>query len=151
MSELKQGTWVVVADGEKALIFRNLTDHENPNFELLEEIEQDNLPNRDQKTHKAGRMQDTGVQQRSAVEDTDFHRLEQDRFAADLADKLYERVHSGAFEHLVLVAAPAILGEMREKMHQEVEKRIVFEIPKTLTNHPPPKIEKIVKAEMDGA
>lgn len=150
MSKLKQGTWVVVADGEKALIFRNLTDHENPNFELLEEMEQDNPPNRDQKTHKAGRMPDTGVQQRSAVDDTDFHELEQDRFAAKLAGKLYEKAHIGAFDHLLLVAAPSVLGEIREKMHPEVEAKIVFEIPKTLTNHPPQKIEVIVKADLDA-
>ena len=80
-----------------------------------------------------------------AYSDTDWHQLEKDRFADDLSDILYRQAHKGNFAHLVIVAPPQVLGEMRSKMHQEVTNRIVAEIDKTLTNHPLGEIEKIVK------
>lgn len=46
----------------------------------------------------------------------------------------------------MLVAPPLVLGEMRHKLHKEVEERIVGEIPKTLTGHPIPNMEKILLA-----
>lgn len=148
MGELKSETWIVVADGEKALFLRNLTDHEDPNFDVMETEEQDNPPNREQAANRRGRMPDTGQGQRSAMEDTDWHELAKERFAADLAEMLYEKAHKGEFERLVLVASPNILGELRDELHQEVTDKIVGEIPKTLTNHPVDEIEKIVKSDL---
>ena len=39
MTELSQGTWIVVADGEKALFLRNKTDDENPYFDVRDKDE----------------------------------------------------------------------------------------------------------------
>ncbi len=151
MTELKQGTWVVVTDSEKALFLRNLTDHENPNLEMFDEEEQENPSDREQGANRPGRMHDTGVGQRSSLDDTDWHELQKERFAADLADQLYAEAHKGAFEHLVLVASPQVLGDLRREMHKEVADKVVAEVPKTLTNHPIDKIEMLVKKELDAA
>lgn len=151
MTGLTQDTWVLVADGEKALFLRNLTDAEDPNLEVVGKEEQENPKDIDQGTDRPGRMQDTGVQQRSAMEETDWHRLAKDRFADDLAELLYEMAHKHRFERIVLVAAPRVLGEIREKMHKEVADRVVGEVAKTLTNHPVREIETIVKKELAGA
>lgn len=151
MAKLKNDTLIVVADGEKVLFLRNRTDHEDPNFDVTGSDEQDNPPNREQAANRRGRMPDTGPSQMSAMDDTDWHELAKERFAADLADKLYERAHKGEFDRLVLVAAPKILGELRDQLHQEVTDKIVAEIPKTLTNHPVDEIEKVVKNEMEAA
>lgn len=148
MTKLTNGTWVLVADGEKALFLENHTDGEDPYLKVVQKEEQDNPPNREQKANRAGRMPDGGEGQRSKVEDTDWHELQKERFAADLADMLYDRVHKGRFDRLVLVAAPNILGELRDQVHQEVSATIVGEIPKTLTNHPLHEIEDIVKQDL---
>jgi protein required for attachment to host cells len=150
MAELKEGTWVVVADGEKALFLRNLTDHDNPNLSLVAKDEQDNPSNRDQSANRPGRRQgDDG--QKSAMEDTDWHELAKERFAADLADHLYREAHRGAFRHLVRAASPQVLGEVRNALHKEVADRVIAEIPKTLTNHPVPEIESLVKKALETA
>ena len=73
MARLKQGTLVVVADSEKALFLRNLTDHENPNLDFEGSEEQDNPSDREQSANRPGRMNNTGVNQRSALDDTDWH------------------------------------------------------------------------------
>ncbi|NVK58565.1 MAG: host attachment protein [Rhodobacteraceae bacterium] len=151
MTELKQDTWVVVTDSEKALFLRNLTDHENPNLDLFDAEAQENPSDREQGANRPGRMNDGGMGQRSALDDTDWHELQKERFAADLAEKLYAEAHRGAFERLVLVAAPKVLGDLRAALHKEVADKIVAEIPKTLTNHPIAKIEALVKKELEAA
>ncbi|EKE44971.1 hypothetical protein OCGS_1006 [Oceaniovalibus guishaninsula JLT2003] len=156
MARLTNGTWVLVADGEKALVLENVTDGENPYLKVRDKEEQDNPSTGEQAANRPGRMQEgrpgnDTAGPRSAFQDTDWHQLGKDRFADDLADMLYKQAHKGAFDHIVLCAAPGVLGEIRAKMHKEVADRVVAEIPKTLTNHSLDDIEKIVKSEMESA
>ncbi|MBY4892080.1 host attachment family protein [Rhodobacteraceae bacterium N5(2021)] len=135
-SPLTHGTWVLVADGEKALFLHNLTDAEDPHLEVFREAEQENPPPREQGTDKPGRFNDGPSVQRSAVADTDWHWLEKERFASDLADILYKQAHKGRFDRLIICAAPKILGELRKELHQTVTDKVVAEADLTLTNHP---------------
>ena len=150
MTELTRDTSVVVADGEKALFLHNVTDAEDPNLDVAETDAQDNPKDIAQSANRPGRGHDTGPNQRSAFDDTDWHELAKDRFAADLADKLYTRVHAGKIDRLVIAAAPHVLGELRRHLHKEVADRIVGEIDKTLTNHPVHRIETILRAELSA-
>ncbi|RVD51545.1 host attachment protein, partial [Mesorhizobium sp. M2D.F.Ca.ET.140.01.1.1] len=88
-----------------------------------------------QGTDRPGRYSDGPTVHRSAVEDTDWHRLGKERFADDIAERLYKLAHRGEFEEIVLIAPPQVLGEMRQKLHKEVSGKVQAEIPKTLTNH----------------
>lgn len=154
MPSLKNGTMVVVTDSEKALFLVNLTDAEDPNLEVVRKDEEDNPPDREQTANRRGRVQESHGSGVSAYDETDFHELQKERFASDLADKLYKMAHKGRFNELVLVASPQVLGVLRDEMHKEVSDKVIAEIPKTLTNHPLPEIEKLVKhdlAAMDPA
>ncbi len=151
MSELKQGTWVLVADSEKALFLENITDGEDPYLVVSGKEEQDNPSDREQGANRPGRMYDGGEGQRSALDDTDWHELAKERFAHDLAELLYAKAHRGKFDRIVLACSPQVLGELRKVLHKEVADKVVFEVPKTLTNHPLTDIEKIVKGEMEAA
>jgi len=151
MTELTKGTWVLVADGAKALFLENITDAQNPNLVVRRVEEQDNPPNRKQQSDRPGRMPDPGPGQRSGLAEADWHRLEEARFAADAADILYRLAHNGAFDRLVLVAPPRTLGELRPHLHKEVASRVVAEIAKDLTNHPGDKLEQVLLAELAGA
>ncbi len=146
MTRLTNDTWVLVADGEKALFLRNITDGQDPHLEVIRKEEQDNPKDIDQSANRPGRVAQSANHRKSAYDDTDWHELAKDRFAADLADMLYERAHKGQFDRIVLVASPQVLGELRDKLHVEVSDKVIGEIPKTLTNHPLDEIEKIVKA-----
>ena len=151
MGGLEQGTWVLVADGEKALFLENITDAEDPHLKVFDKETQDNPPTREQAANRPGRFHDGPSAHRSAVADTDWHALEKERFADDLADMLYAHAHKGAFDRIVLVAPPNILGELRERLHSEVRDKVVGEIDKTLTNHPLHEIEKIVVKALAAA
>ncbi|MEF2550820.1 host attachment family protein [Aurantimonas sp. A2-1-M11] len=137
-------TWILVADGQKALFLRNDGDDELRNFTVCRVEEQDNPPTRDQGADRPGRMGDAGSAHRSAVADTDWHQLAEDRFAKDLGEMLYKMAHKNRFQKLVIVAPPRILGELRHELHKEVLDRVVGEVPKTLTNHPIDRIETLL-------
>ncbi|QFT46735.1 hypothetical protein FIU97_09140 [Roseivivax sp. THAF40] len=145
MARIDNGTWVLIADGEKALFLRNDVDAENPDLNVVRLEEQDNPSDMEQSANRPGRMNDGGAGQRSALDDTDWHELAKDRFAKDLSDILYKQAHKGAFDKIVLVAPPHVLGELRDDLHEEVSSKVVAEVDKTLTNHPLDKIETLLR------
>lgn len=143
---LKHGIWIMVAGGEKALFLKNAGDNLYPNFEVVHQMEQDNPPTREQGSDSPGRHNDGPSAHRSAVEDTDWHRIGKERFADEIAARLYKLAHRGEFSDIVLVAPPLVLGTMRKKLHKEVGDKVTAEIPKTLTNHALFEIEALLKA-----
>lgn len=149
--DLSNETWVLVADGEKALFLVNDGDAEYPVLNVRREEHQENPPDHVQSANRPGRQGESSGPRRYAYEDTDWHELAKDRFADNLAEMLYERAHRGDFRRIVIVAAPSVLGELRDKLHSEVADRVVGEVDKTLTNHPVDEIEKVLKAELADA
>ncbi len=145
---LSNETWVLIADGEKALFLVNEGDGEYPVLRVRHEEQQENPSDREQSANRPGRQHQRVGEGRSAYDDTDWHELAKERFADHLAELLYERAHRGAFDRIVLVAAPKVLAELRSKIHKEVADRVVGEVPKTLTNHPVDEIEKILLSEL---
>jgi len=137
---------VVVADGRKFLFFRNQGGAEQLRLELERKREQENLPNREQKSGDAGRSFANADARRSKMEETDFHQLEEDRFVADMAGLLYKRARENDFKKIVIIAPPQSLGELRKNYHQIVEDRLIGEIGKDLTGHTIADIEKIIMA-----
>jgi protein required for attachment to host cells len=144
--KLAHDIWVLVADGEKALFLRNEGDAEYPNLQVVRQMREENPPTREQGTDRPGRYKDGPNEHNSGMEQTDWHRIAKERFADEIAERLYKMAHRGEFERIVLVAPPTVLGEMRQKLHKEVVQRVSAEIPKTLTGHPLDEIEKILKA-----
>jgi len=144
--KLKHGIWVLVADGEKALFLKNKGDTRYPNLEVVREMEQDNPPTREQGSDRPGRYSDGPSIHRSAVDDTDWHRIAKERFADEIAARLYTLAHAGDFREIILVAPPLVLGELRKKLHKEVDERVSAEMAKTLTNHSVSDIETILMA-----
>ena len=143
---LNRQTWIVVADGEKALFLRNEREANNVELHAIHEMTQANPATREQGTDRPGRFSDGPAAHRSAAEETDWHEISKKRFAREVADELYQFAHKGDFERLVIVAPPVVLGEMRQEFHKEVADKIVGEIPKTLTNHPISDIQAILAA-----
>ncbi|MBT9612871.1 MAG: host attachment protein [Burkholderiales bacterium] len=136
---LPNNTLVLVADGRKMLFLRNHGDGAQIDLRIEAHREQDNPPNRDQASDAPGRSFASVGSRRSAMEETDFHQIEEDRFAAEAASLL--RALSSDFETLVVVAPPRTLGELRKHYHQEVTSRIINEIDKDFTGRPIDEIE----------
>ena len=136
--------WVMVGEDQKALFFRNEGDATYPNLEIVQVLEQDNPSTREQGSDRPGRTHSSVGTARSAMQETNWHKLEKHRFAKDIADALYSAAHSGRYDKLVIAAPPMIMGDLRKAMHKEVSDKVVAEVSKDLTNMPPHEIEKIL-------
>lgn len=141
MAQIKEGDWVLVADSGKALFLENVGDEVHPHLVVRRKAEQENPADSEQGADRPGRMPDTGVGQRSALQETDWHELEKARFADDLAERLYARAHRGDYARIHLVAEPQTLGRLRKAIHKEVASKVQSEISKDLTREPLDKME----------
>lgn len=137
---------VVVGDGEKALFLRNKGDPQQMKLEVENVLGHDNPATHEQGTDKPGRAFASAGTASSAMEQTDWHRLGEERFAVEIAATLYRLAHANKFEALVVVAPPKVLGILRKAFHKEVVDRITGEVPKDLTSHPVADIERLLSA-----
>lgn len=147
MQRLTNGTWVVVADGEKALFLQNEGDGQYPVLRLRRQERSGTAGERQPGSDRTGQP-GTARGPGSAIDETGYHRLEKGRFAQDLADQLYKLSHAGKIDRLILVAAPQTLGALRPALHKEVLAKVVAEIPKALTALPVDRIERAILAEL---
>jgi len=134
---------VFIGDGRKALFLRNAGDEDFPNFKTEHVFVDDNPPTREQGSDRPGRaFKRAGTNLRSSVEDTDWHELEQHRFAHRVAAAMEQVVRERNTKALVVVAPPRTLADLRSAFHSDVKHRIIAEIDKDLTKHPLHEIEK---------
>ncbi len=149
--QVPHDAFVVVADGRKMLFLRNAGDAVHPNLQVERKLVQQNPADHEQAADLADRassMRTAGANWTSGgnVENTDFHQLEEDRFAAETADLLKKRALNNDFESLIVIAPPRTLGELRKHYHKEVESRLAGEIDKDLTGHTVSQIEAALLA-----
>jgi protein required for attachment to host cells len=152
--KLEHETWVVVADGEKYLLLRNIGDEEYPRLEVVDHDKSENPPARELSTDRSGRMYDAARQRtggvaawgKSGMEETDWHKVAEERFAEEITVKLRQLASSGRFQKLVVIADPRTLGTMRNGYDDELRSLIVAEVAKDLTNLPLVGIEASIKA-----
>ena len=163
---------IAVADGRKLLLLRNEGDATRPVFQKVKVEIHPNPKDSDQKRDQSGQSSSTQsgagapavaqggsshslgggaqfAQSRGSMGETDFHQLEEDRFAADAAELLKKRAMNGDFDSLIVVAPPRTLGELRKHYHKEVSDRLSGELAKDLVNHPVDEIERLVAAAED--
>ncbi len=135
---------VLVSDGRRARLLRNQGTPVKPQLIVEHSLDRINPATRDQGTDKPGRRHGADGVSRSAIEQTDWHDQEEERFAAEIAELLYKMGHAGAYDELVVVAPPKMLGDLRAKFHQEVSSAVIAELPKDLTQYSVPEIGRML-------
>lgn len=143
---ISHNTLMLIGDGRKALFLRNKGTPQRLNLEVERVLEQENPATREQGTDRPGRSIQSVGTARSAMEQADWHYLAEERFAGTIAEALYRLAHGNHFDRLVVVAPAKVLGNLRQAFHAEVAERIVAEVPKELTSHPIPEIERLMAA-----
>src|SRR5579871_1244346 len=113
---------VFVGDGRKALFLRNAGDEKFPNLKTEQVFVDHNPATRDQGTDKPGRLfaSASARDQCSAIEPTDWHELEEQRFARTVAEALERLVRERKVKAVVIAAPPRTLAELRQAFHDEV-------------------------------
>lgn len=139
---IKPGGWVVVCDGRKALILENQGDEKFPNLRTRETYEHEDSKTSEQGTDRPGRVHESAGPGRSAVEQTDWHKQEEDEFLKEISKHLDEATRSGKTDALIIVAAPRALGVLRTTYTHGVKEALVAEVDKDMVNMPVYEIEK---------
>ena len=135
---------VFVGDGRKALFLRNAGDEKFPNLTTEQVFTDDNPLTRDQGSERPGRLFAGAAarDQRSAIEPTDWHEIEEHRFARKVADAFEKLVRERKVKAAIIAAPPRTLADLRQAFHNDVKARIVAEVDKDFTKHPVYEIEK---------
>ena len=135
---------VLVMDGRKLLLFRNVGSLVAPTLSAAAHREHASAATQDQGSDVPGTMHQSVGSARSGYEQTDFHQQDEDGFAADAAEMLKREVLAGRIEALITIAAPRTLGELRKHYHGEVARRVVGEIAKDIVGRPTDEIAALI-------
>ena len=128
---LSTGTLVAVVDGEKLALFENtggrsisLTPRPTPAIA-------------ERASGAAGRI--------SSEANPDNDTQAEDGFALGVTEVLNKMVLDHKVEHLLVIAAPKTMGQLRKGWHKETAARVVGEISKDLTGHSPEQIATAIE------
>ena len=138
---------VLVADGTKMLFLRNHGDQNQIDLRTESHDAREDRKDREIKTDAPGTNKQSMGYGRPAMDETDFHQQEEDRWVKDAAEELKKRALRNDFEALAIIAPPKALGTLRKELHKEVERRIVLTLNKEMTDRPIPDIEELLVGE----
>jgi protein required for attachment to host cells len=126
---------VVLANGERFLLMRNVGLAFEPKLEFVEELDLE-LTN-----FSAGvRHQDPAGQRAGSTH------IDELAHGAAIAEWLNGKALNGELDELVVAADAKTLGQMRQRYHQELRSRIIGEVAKDLTNQPTESIARALTA-----
>ncbi|NBB91604.1 MAG: host attachment protein [Gammaproteobacteria bacterium] len=126
--------WIVVADASRARLFAR-----RKKFSPLEEVEslvhpESRLRRQDLVSDRPGQVQESRTPGEYAAEEgTDPKEVEAQTFARELARRLHEAHAAGEFEHLVLLAEPHFLGQLRKRLDGRTASAVVARVAVNLT------------------
>ena len=129
-------TWVVVADAARADFYNRVTRRSPP--ELMGGFAEPRARGKEQDfaADAPGRSFDSSGRNRHAMEPD--HTVKQhlrETFAQQIAAALEEGRQAGHYTQLIIVAAPAMLGELRHQLSDPTGKLVVAEYSKDLAGH----------------
>jgi protein required for attachment to host cells len=143
---IREGEWVVVCDGAKALVLQNAGDAKFPNLKTLEVFEQKDPPTREQGTDKPGRTNASVGVIRSSVGQTDWHDQTEQQFLTRLAHHLDAAVAAGKAKSVIVIAPPRALGMLRPAYSHALKNALRAEVDKDFVKMPVHEIEKHLSA-----
>ena len=120
MQKIPAGTWVMVADGAEARLFHNVGSHAKLSLKQVELLKPGDLLEQGPAGHRPP--------------ESDEQATDEATFAKQLAQRLNAAALKNEYEHLVLMADPQTLGQIRPQLHKETSRRLVMEVAKTFTN-----------------
>lgn len=145
--KLKQGLWVVVADGARATVYVNEGTAFEPRLQSVRTYDEHHAKTSELGDSKPSRTFESTGHSRSAMETPDLHQRAEDRFVDKIMGDLAKDAAAGAFDNVIIVAPPVALGEMRKVADSHLSPRIARWIDKDLTKESIPKItDAVVKA-----
>ncbi len=142
-------TWILVADRCRALFFRS-SESDLSDIKLLKTIEhpEGHLKPQEINTDKPGRFPSEDGSHPSGDPTTDIRHHSAEEFAKTIIEALDHARNHDEFDHVVLVAPPLMLGELRKKCDSPLAKCITVELDLELANLPDRDIQARLQEEL---
>lgn len=137
--KIPENALVLVADGRKAMILRNIGDEMFPNLKIEWAVMDQNPSTAEQGSDGPGRVRFQG--RRSGVDQTDWHDQEESAFAKRTAGAFDELVRNLQATHVVVVAPPRTLSVLRRSLDSQTSSKVIGEVAQDLVNFPVGEIE----------
>jgi protein required for attachment to host cells len=146
-------TWILAADGNQARLLKGVNllkdGQQSPEQEVFR---WEPKKAQDIMADKPGRGHSSAGAGRSAMEySSDPVREEQQKFTAEVACRIDGYAAEGAFDRLVVCAAPQTLGDLRNKLSDKSRMLTMAEIDKNFSNLPTEKLISSVRSIMFDA
>lgn len=133
----QQVTWFVIADGSRARFLKKCATGSGYEITAEYEARDAHLPSHELGADRPGRTHESAASAHHAIEPRqDLHRARKASFAHDVAAHLNDASGRGAFDALVLYAAPRSLAEFRVALDAGTQRKIKAEVAKDLTKLP---------------
>ena len=139
-------TWILIADAARAkvLLYRG-PDHKLETVEGMT-FAFDHKRASELGDGKPGRsFESVGATRHAVSPHSDPERLEEQRFATDLVHRLDKAAEQASFEHLVVVAPPTMLGDLRHALTHRLTSMLKATLDKDLTKIPEAKLGEHLK------
>lgn len=126
-------TWILVADNTRARIFT--ADTPSSPLEEIDDLSDTagRLHDREITSDLPGKIKSFGAGGHAFEQRTDPKKHEIDDFARRIAQYLEDAHNAHRFEQLLIVAAPSLLGLLRNHLPEQIKKLVRFELDKEIT------------------
>jgi protein required for attachment to host cells len=141
-------TWIVVADGAHVAAIETAGDSQ------LLPVEDMHFATELPPTHeivrdRVGRsFESVGAARHAKDARTDPHRELKRQFAKKVAAALRLRLAEGRFDHLILIAPPVMLGDLRAAFAKPVRERVRAELPQDLVKMPARRLRRHLRTAL---
>ena len=132
--------WLVVVDGDGAMILENAGTIAAPDLRVIDRIE----------TPRADNTLTRGVGVRP-LEASDRARLAETAMIAMLMTRLSFAARQARTTRLAIAAPPHLLEAIRTRLDDHLRSRVAIMLPRVLTQHPLDKIVSVMSEAMDRA
>ena len=136
-------TWVVVADASRARLFEK--NALSPLTELQTFVHLESRQSNSTAADEHGRVFENERPRHYIEPKNSVSQHEEHIFAHELGRFLDSAEADHRFDHLVLIAPPAFLGALRERIEARTQKHIAGTLNKNLTMEPPKRIARYLK------
>ncbi|MCL6251233.1 host attachment family protein [Altererythrobacter sp. KTW20L] len=137
--KLPHDTIILVVDGARMLLLRNVADAVLPDLQVIEHRQNESLPSRELSSDAPGTTFSSGSPARSSYDEGDPHVSEEIRFVASVAKALDSLTQAEAGD-IIIAAAPRALGILRSEYSDRVRAKVIAEVDKDFTHLPVPQI-----------
>ncbi len=146
-TQIRGGIWVVVANAGRADIYSR--HKKRGPLEVVQCLAEDQASAKEQElvADEPGRTFDSGGHGRHAMEP---RHTEKDHLLTSFAQRIAQSLESARkasrFDQLIIIAAPAMLGELRHQLDEPTASLVTMEFDKELTDRDPETIAKLLDA-----